>query len=101
MEIGTGKVTLFAPKTELVMRIFQSPLRKADLTKKYGVPTMYASKMEQFITNLHPVSPLSPLNLLGRHLSARRPEPHVGESDPASDPPVALEISVLPALIEA
>ena len=56
IEIDTGKTTLFVPKTDLVMRIFQSPPRKADVTKKYGLPAIYKSKMQQFITNLHPVA---------------------------------------------
>ncbi len=59
IELDTGKTTLFAPRTPISERIFTGPLRKAEIAEKYGLSTMYQSKLEKFVTDLHPVRPFS------------------------------------------
>jgi len=46
---------LIAPKVSIQDRIFKSPPRKADIKKKYGLDTLYAHKLEQFVDTLKPV----------------------------------------------
>jgi len=56
IELDTEQTTLFLPKSSAIKRAFQSPPRKAEIAKKYGVNALYQSKMKERIKEMKPVS---------------------------------------------
>ena len=97
IELDTEKVTLFAPKVTTVTRIFQSPPRKADVTKKYGMTTLYQHKMQKFVADLKPVCCVGILNRIQyveHDISSYRNEYIKPENDSSSKASVLIQLSV-------